>query len=137
MAVRILAMGKSVGKAIFAAFFVLGGIGHFVATDIYMKIMPPYLPYPRVLVLLSGVFEVALGLLLVVPLTTRVAAWSLIALLIAVFPANLYMFQHSEKFAVSPTLLLLRLPLQGLLIIWAWAYTRRPGAEHQTVSVVD
>ena len=50
--------------------FTPGGIGHFVATDIYMKIMPPYLPYHRALVLLSGVFGVALGLLLVVPLTS-------------------------------------------------------------------
>lgn len=107
--------------------FTPGGIGHFVATDIYMKIMPPYLPYHRALVLLSGVFGVALGLLLVVPLTSYIAAWGLIALLIAVFPANLYMFQHPEKFAPSPTLFPLRMPLQGVLILWAWTCMRRPG----------
>ena len=49
--------------------------------------------------------------------TTRLAAWGLIALLIAVFPANLYMYQHPEKFALPPTLLLLRLPLQVVLIL--------------------
>ena len=97
-----------------------------MATDVYMKIMPPYLPYHRALVLLSGVFEVALGLLLLVPATSRLAAWGLIALLVAVFPANVFMYQHPEKFALSPTLLLLRLPLQGVLILWAYAYTRRP-----------
>ena len=126
MDVGMLKVGRGIGKAIFAAIFVLGGIGHFVATDVYMKIMPPYMPYHRALVLLSGVFEVALGLLLLVPLTSRIAAWGLIALLIAVFPANLSMFKHPEKFALSPTLLLLRLPLQAVLILWAWIYTRRP-----------
>ena len=114
-----------VGRWAFAALFVAGGVGHFVKTDVYTKIMPPYLPYHRALVLVSGVFEVALGLLLLVPTTSRVAAWGLIALLVAVFPANLFMYEHSEKFGLPPTLLLLRLPLQGLLILWAYAYTRR------------
>jgi uncharacterized membrane protein len=86
--------------------------------------MPPYLPLHRELVLLSGVFELALGILLLIPPTTNLAAWGLIALLIAVFPANLYMYQHRELFQVPPLALLLRLPLQGVLILWAWAYTR-------------
>lgn len=118
-------IGKAVAKSVFAALFILGGVGHFVATDTYMKIMPPYLPFHRALVLLSGVFEVALGVLLLVPATSRLAAWGLIALLVAVFPANVYMFQNAEKFNLSPTLLLLRLPLQAVLILWAFAYTRR------------
>jgi uncharacterized membrane protein len=115
----------NVGRWVFAALFVAGGVGHFAATDVYMKIMPPYLPYHRALVLLSGVFEIALGVLLLVPMTSRPAAWGLIALLVAVFPANVFMYQHAERFNVSPTLLLLRLPLQGVLILWAYAYTRR------------
>jgi uncharacterized membrane protein len=114
-----------VGRWAFAALFVVGGVGHFVATDVYMKIMPPYLPYHRPLVLLSGVFEVVLGLLLMLPATSRLAAWALIALLVAVFPANVFMYQHPERFPLPPTLLLLRLPLQGVLILWAYAYTRR------------
>ena len=126
MAVGMMKAAKAIGKVVFAALFILGGIGHFVATDFYVKIMPPYLPYHRALVLLSGVSEVSLGLLLLVPATSRVAAWGLIALLIAVFPANVFMYQHPERFGLSPTLLLLRLPVQGLLILWAWAYTRRP-----------
>jgi uncharacterized membrane protein len=73
---------------------------------------------------LSGVFEIALGLLLLVPQTTRLAAWGLIALLIAVFPANLFMYQHRELFQIPPLALLLRLPLQVLLIAWAWVYAR-------------
>jgi uncharacterized membrane protein len=114
-----------VGKCAFAALFVIGGVGHFVATDLYVRIMPPYLPYHRALVLLSGVFEVVLGILLLVPKTSRFAAWGLIALLIAVFPANIFMFQHPERFSLPPTLLLLRLPLQVVLILWAYVYTRR------------
>src|SRR4051794_13214711 len=110
-----------IGKVAFAALFILGGIGHFVATDFYVRIMPPYLPYHRALVLVSGVFEVALGVLLLVPPASRLAAWGLIVLLVAVFPANVFMYQHPERFNVSPTLLLLRLLLQGLLILWAWA----------------
>ena len=120
---------KTLGKWAFAALFVAGGVGHFAAPDVYVRIMPPHLPHPRALVLLSGVFEVALGLLLLVPRTTRLAAWGLVALLVAVFPANVFMFQHAERFPVPPALLLLRLPLQGLLILSAYAYTRRRAGE--------
>ena len=118
-------IGGLLGKWLFAALFVGGGVMHFVAPEVYLKIMPPALPFPRALVLVSGVFEVALGVLLLVPATSRLAAWGLIALLIAVFPANVYMYQHPEMFHVPPLALLLRLPLQGALILWAYAYTRR------------
>ena len=110
----------------FAALFIIGGIGHFVATDFYMKIMPLYLPLHRMLVLSSGVFEIALGVLLLVPRFSRLAAWELIALLIAVFPANIYVYQHQASFPLPPLIHLLRLPMQGVLILWAFLYTRRP-----------
>lgn len=116
---------RTLGRWAFAAIFLLSGLGHFVATDVYVKIMPPYLPSHRALVLLSGVFEVVLGVLLLVPPTSRLAAWGLIALLVAVFPANVFMYQHSERFGVPTMLLLLRLPFQGVLIFWAYRYTRR------------
>ena len=112
------------GKCVFAAVFLVAGVAHFTSSGFFLKIMPPYLPFHRELVFASGVFEIILGLLLLIPQTTRLAAWGLIALLIAVFPANLYMFQHQELFHVSPLALLLRLPLQGVLILWAWFYTR-------------
>jgi uncharacterized membrane protein len=115
------------GKCLFAALFLAAGVGHFGSPDLFLKIVPPYLPYPRELVLISGVFEVTLGVLLLLPATTRLAAWGLIALLIAVFPANYYMYQHPELFPTIPPIgLLIRLPLQGVLILWAYAYTRRP-----------
>jgi uncharacterized membrane protein len=115
-----------IGKWIFGILFVAAGIGHFVAPAFYMKIMPPYLPLHRELVLISGVAEVGLGLLLLVPKTSRFAAWGLIALLIAVFPANIYVYQNRESFPQLPPLAhLLRLPMQGVLILWAYVYTRR------------
>ncbi len=119
-------IGRVVGKWIFAGLFVLAGVGHFAAPEAYMRIMPPYLPYHRELVLISGACEVALGVLLLIPKTSRLAAWGMIALLLAVFPANVFMYQNADRFAIPPALLLLRLPLQGLLILWAYAYTRPP-----------
>ncbi len=118
--------GTLISKWIFGILFVAAGIGHFVAPGFYMKIMPPYLPLHRELVLISGVAEVALGLLLLVPKTSRFAAWGLIALLVAVFPANIYVYQNRESFPQLPSFAhLLRLPMQAVLILWAYVYTRR------------
>jgi uncharacterized membrane protein len=113
------------GKSAFATLFVLGGAGHFVATDFYVKMMPTYLSLHRTLVLLSGIIEILLGVLLLVPRTSTFAAWGLIALLIAVFPANIHVYRHQELFPLPPFVHLLRLPMQAVLILWAYAYTRR------------
>jgi uncharacterized membrane protein len=115
---------KLILKFILAIFFVLSGFNHFFSTSFYLHIMPSYLPWHLLLVYLSGLVEILLGLLLLIPKFTRIAAWGLIALLIAVFPANVYM-------AVNPGLypeyhiaaLLIRLPLQVVLIGWAYLYT--------------
>jgi uncharacterized membrane protein len=112
-------------KYLMAAFYVLAGMNHFLHPAVYLKIMPPYLPWHRLLVEASGVCEIALGLLLLVPRCTRWAAWGLIALLIAVFPANLHMAVHPELYPEIPAAALwARLPLQAVLIAWAWVYTR-------------
>lgn len=111
-------------KVLFAAFFVLAGVGHFANPNFFLKIMPPYLPWHRELVYLSGGLEILLGLLLLIPRFQRHAAWGLIALLIAVFPANIYLYQNQHLLPASPTMHLLRLPFQGVLILWAYAYTR-------------
>ena len=86
--------------------------------------MPPYLPLHRELVYLSGVFEIALGVSLLIPRFSRLAAWGIIALLIAVFPANIYVYQHQELIPGSPILHFLRLPLQGVFLLWAYWHTR-------------
>jgi len=106
--------------------FVAGGINHFANPDPYVAIMPPYLPAPLTLVYVSGVAELALGVLLLIPRFQRFAAWGLIALLIAVFPANIHMALHPELFPqIPPVALWIRLPLQGVLIAWAYWFTRR------------
>lgn len=116
---------KSVSRYIFGVAFVLAGINHFVSPDFYVRIMPPYLPWHLALVYISGVAEVVLGGMLLVRRWSKLAAWGLVALLVAVFPANVYMATHPEAFPDFPiALLYLRLPLQGLLILWAWVYTR-------------
>ena len=118
-------VGKLVGRCAFAALFVLGGVGHFVVPDFYVKMMPPYLPWHRPLVLVSGAAEIALGALLLAPESRRYAAWGLVALLVAVFPANIYVYQHQAMFPLPPLAHLIRLPVQGVLILWALSYTKR------------
>ena len=114
-----------IAKLLFAGLFVVAGVSHFLRTGVYLRIMPPQLPHPRLLVHLSGIVEILLGLLLLIPACTRPATWGLITLLIAVFPANVFMTMHPERFPRIPVWLLwVRLPLQGGLIAWAWRYTK-------------
>ena len=104
--------------------YVAAGINHFVHPDFYLAIMPPWLPAREFLVFLSGMAELILGLLLFIPKTSRMAARGIILLLIAVFPANIQMML--DYLAENNPLLwlaILRLPLQGVLIWWAWQYT--------------
>ncbi len=117
---------------VLSALLVTIGIAHFSHASIFASIVPPYLPYPLALVYVSGVIEIGLGVLLSIPRTQRFAAWSLIALFIAVFPANVHMALHPELEIVgkpewmpqpSATAAWLRLPLQFVLIYWAWGYT--------------
>lgn len=113
-------------KYLCALFFVLAGLNHFLNPIFYLKIMPPYLPWHLPLVYLSGVVEIALGCLLLLPQFTRLAAWGLIALLLAVFPANIHMALHHELYPeYSSPALWLRLPLQFVLLAWAYWYTAR------------
>jgi uncharacterized membrane protein len=115
---------KTVCKLLLAVLMTAAGVLHFVRPEFYLKIMPPYLSWHLELVYLSGFFEIALGLLLLVPRYSRPAAWGLIALFVAIFPANIYLYQHQEILPASPTLHLLRLPLQAVFILWAYWFTR-------------
>ena len=112
-------------KFIFALFFIAGGIMHILSPETYLPAMPDYLPFHYELVILSGIAELALGFMLLVPRYTPLAAWGLVALLVAIFPANVEMYLHPEKVPdMSETFLLIRLPLQGVLIWWAYWYTK-------------
>ena len=115
---------KTASKYLLAIFMIGAGTMHFIRPEFYLKIVPPYLPLHLELVYLSGFFEVALGLLLLVPRLSCLAAWGIIALLIAVFPANILLYQHQDLVPASPTVHFLRLPLQGVFILWAYWHTR-------------
>ena len=108
-----------------AAFFILTGLSHFINPSYFLKIMPPYLPWHLFLVYLSGYFEIVLGVMVLIPKSRRVAAWGLIALLIAVFPANIHMALNPELYPeIHPVALWIRLLLQAVLVAWAYWYTR-------------
>lgn len=117
-------MLKLILKWLFAAIFVAAGFLHFYKPQIFLRIMPPFLPGHLFLVYLSGFFEIFFGILLLVPRFSAFAAWGLIALLIAVFPANIYMAANPSLFPeINPVLLSWRLPLQLVLIAWAYWFT--------------
>jgi uncharacterized membrane protein len=123
-------------KWLFGILFALAGANHFVHTDFYVSIMPAYLPWHTALVYVSGVFEVGLGLLLLIRRVERVAAWGMIALIIAVTPANVQMAIHPELYPdYTPAVLWARLPLQGVLIAWAFWFTRPRRKETRLSSV--
>ena len=109
-----------------AVLFIVAGSLHFLAPQVYVRIVPPYLPAHLGLVYASGVAEVLGGIGLLFPATQRAAAWGLVALLIAVLPANIYM---ATAHLPAPGVMgqswaqWLRIPLQIPLIYWAWRYT--------------
>ena len=116
-----------IGRTILALLFFAAGLIHFIAPQVYMKMMPPYLPWHLPLIYISGAAEMLGGMGLLVPLVRHAAAWGLVALLIAVMPANIYM---ATAHMPAPGILgeswaqWLRLPLQLPLMYWAWLYTR-------------
>ena len=116
---------------VFAAsvFYVGAGAMHFLRSGPYLKIVPSYLPWHLAMVYISGVAEVAGGVGLLIPALRRAAAWGLVALLVAVFPANVNMAVHDIQVTQTPisaALLWARLPLQGLLIWWLLWCTNSP-----------
>ncbi|SMP41551.1 Uncharacterized membrane protein [Neorhodopirellula lusitana] len=115
---------KTISKYLLAAFMIVAGTMHFVNTEFFLKMVPPSLPLHRELVLVSGVCEILLGVLLLIPRYSHLAGWGVIALLIAVFPANVYLYQNQEILPASPLIHLLRLPLQGVFILWAYWHAK-------------
>ena len=116
-------MIKVAFKVLLGATFVAAGCLHFVFPGQYVRIMPPALPLPRLLVYVSGACEVGLGLGMFTRFA-RWAAWGLIALLVAVFPANVHMALHPELTPkLPPWSLWARLPFQAVLIAWAYWFT--------------
>lgn len=127
-----LPLPKRIFVAIAALLYASAGVSHFVFTDKYAAIVPPYLPWHHFLVYASGIAELAGAVGLLIPALRRAAAWGLVVLLIAVFPANVYMAAVHVRVTsepIPPALLWLRLPLQAVLIwwlIWATKPSREP-----------
>jgi uncharacterized membrane protein len=120
--------GELVSLSVMSVFYVFAGIMHFVRPAFYLAMMPPFLPAHLFLVYLSGVAEVVLGLALWPPALRRWAAYGIVALLIAVFPANVYMWLADvpvDGQRVPWWGHAIRLPLQGVLIAWAVWQARR------------
>ena len=113
-----------------AFLYVLAGFNHLVNPGFYVAIIPPDLPNPEWLNVLSGLAEIVLGVFLLEPRVRSLAAWGIIALLIAVFPANLYVATQNlggPEFtpgAGNASANWARLPFQALFLAWAWWYTR-------------
>lgn len=106
-----------------AIFYIIAGINHFVRPEVYLKIMPPFVPNKKFINELTGLFEIMLGIYLCVPIFSNLAAISLIILLNLILPANIYMLVDKKAGLGFPKwLLLVRIPLQFLLMYWAYQY---------------
>ena len=114
---------SAVSRGALALFFIAAGTGHFISPAPYLAIVPTHLPWPTALVALSGVAEILGGLGVCFRTTRRAAGWWLIALLIAVFPANIHAISTGMNMgghALPPWLLWARLPFQLLFIAWVY-----------------
>ena len=108
-----------------SAFFIYFGVDHFINPDFYLSIMPPSFPLHEEAVYISGFFEIVGGIGVLIPRFRKIAGWGLVALLIAVYPANIYMAISPEVFPDIPiAMLYFRLALQFLFFYWAYSVTR-------------
>ncbi len=116
---------KKAGLYLMAAFYFVAGLNHFLSPLVYLRLIPPYLPCHEALNWISGGVEILFALMLLARKSRPWAAWGIVALLIAIFPVHVYMYQaRGTEFKDIPEfLLLLRMPLQVLLMYWAYVYT--------------
>ena len=116
---------KTIALYIMSILYFAAGVMHFIRPRTYLKIMPGFLPFPLQLVYISGIVEILCGVLLLLPATRSFGAWLTILLLVAVLPANIQMaVNFYQKGNPYFWLTILRLPLQFILIWWAWLYTK-------------
>lgn len=129
---------KEIFRAILSVSIIVVGITHFIKPLEYASIVPPQFGDRLAMVYISGFFEILGGIGLVIPFVSVAAAWGLIALFIAVFPANIYQAIHSipiEGIPHHPLFYWFRLPFQAVFIAWAWWYTRKPEEQPGASSV--
>lgn len=107
-----------------AVLYILAGINHFRKPKLYESIMPPYIPAHKSMVILSGIAEMVLGLMLLIPENQHIAAWGIILMLTLFFTVHIYMLQEEKAAMKLPKwVLFLRIPLQIVLMFWAYQYT--------------
>ena len=124
---------KLIGLGIVFAWFFGGGIGHFVMTDFFVSIVPPYITWPLAAVYISGVFEIIGAVGVLIPATRRMAGWGLFLLTLAVTPANVHMWLHPEQFSGMPQWILsVRLFIQLLLLACIW-WSTKPHQSQQAI----
>jgi uncharacterized membrane protein len=115
---------KTVLRYGMAAFYIFGGVNHFLRPEFYLSLMPPYLPLHAELVALTGVLETLLGILVAIPRTASIGAWGIILMLIGFLPVHVHMLVNNHLYPEAPTSILwLRFPIQALFILWAYWYT--------------
>lgn len=124
-------IARAILRWVLAVFFVVAGVNHFRDPATYFGMMPPWLPWPAAMNFISGAAEVLGGIGLLVPVTRRFAGWGLIALLVAVFPANLHVAMQGRMpgYDFSPTVLWWRLPFQAVGIAAVWWVARGEKSE--------
>ncbi len=111
-------------RSVLGVLFIATGVLHFVSPGFYVRIMPPLMPWPMLAIYLSGLAEIIGGAGLLIPSARRLAGVWLIAVLIAVYPANVYMALEPAHFGLPAWALYARLPLQFVLMAWAWWCSR-------------
>jgi uncharacterized membrane protein len=108
---------------VMALLYILAGINHFRKPEIYYKIIPPFLTNKKFINELTGLLEIMLGVYLFIPIFSNLAAISIMILLVLIFPANIYMLiDEKANLGIPKWILILRLPIQLLLILWAYQY---------------
>lgn len=104
--------------------FILAGVNHFRNPKMYERIIPPYIPSHKNMVVVSGLAEMILGMMLLIPENQSIAAWGIILMLVVFFSVHFYMLQDQRASMKLPKwVLILRIPLQFILIWWAYQYT--------------
>ena len=116
---------KTLSIIIMTLFYTMAGTNHFINPDWYVRIVPPILPFKTAIVYISGILEIILGTLLIFPKTRFIASWGLILLLVAVYPANIYVaLTNGEVMDTTPLIAWGRLPFQFVFIGLAYWHSK-------------
>ena len=117
---------RMLGRVVVVTWFLLGGIGHFVLTNVFVSVVPPYVPFPREMVYFTGVCEIVGALVVLYKPLRHIAGWCLIVLTVCVTPVHIQMLIEADKYAaLGPAVLWGRLLFQPVLIWIIWASTKR------------